>query len=590
MSKQQRFGRPSPALVVSLIALFVALGGTSYAAFSLPKNSVGTAQLKTGAVTGSKLKAGLTVPDSMQLAGHPFGYFLPARASAVNALRLAGYRVGHFLPRSGTAADSTLLAGHAAGYFLPATATAANSLLFAGYSTGYFLPASGTAANSSQLGGHSVGYFLPASGTAANSSELGGYSAAYFLPANGTAANASLLGGFPASYFLPATGTAADSKMLGGYPAATYFRLRAGPLGNTSTGVDSGSVGQYGSVTIGSDGLPIVSYYDQGNQRLKVLHCGTSDCSSGNTATVVDSSVTVAGQFTSIAVGADGLPVISYAATGGLRLAHCGNVACTSGNTVTIVDASSGVGEDTSVTIGADGLPLISYYDHTNGDLKVAHCGNPTCGSGNTVTSVDTAGNVGRETSVALGADGLPVISYVDLVNGWLKVLHCGNGACNSGNTTTTVDSSSCCDNGNSTTIGADGLPLISFFQGSVYHMVVLHCGNVSCSSGNTSTTVGVGNNDAGAGTVTVGADGLPMIAYYTISHDLDVLHCGDVSCNAGNVVTTLETDSNNVGGYASVSIGADGLPLLLVYDAYNGALKTIHCADTFCVPYFRRR
>ena len=49
--------RPSPALVISLIALFVALGGTSYAVTSLPANSVGTVQLKNGAVTAAKLNA-----------------------------------------------------------------------------------------------------------------------------------------------------------------------------------------------------------------------------------------------------------------------------------------------------------------------------------------------------------------------------------------------------------------------------------------------------------------------------------------------------------------------------------------------------
>ena len=47
--------RPSPAMVVALFALFVALGGTSYAAFRLPKNSVGTGQLKSGAVTRVKI-------------------------------------------------------------------------------------------------------------------------------------------------------------------------------------------------------------------------------------------------------------------------------------------------------------------------------------------------------------------------------------------------------------------------------------------------------------------------------------------------------------------------------------------------------
>jgi hypothetical protein len=48
--------RPSPSMVVALIALFVALGGTSYAALKLPKNSVGNRQLKNGAVTSNKVK------------------------------------------------------------------------------------------------------------------------------------------------------------------------------------------------------------------------------------------------------------------------------------------------------------------------------------------------------------------------------------------------------------------------------------------------------------------------------------------------------------------------------------------------------
>ena len=47
--------RPSAAMVVACIALGVALGGTSYAAFKLPANSVGTKQLKKNAVTSVKV-------------------------------------------------------------------------------------------------------------------------------------------------------------------------------------------------------------------------------------------------------------------------------------------------------------------------------------------------------------------------------------------------------------------------------------------------------------------------------------------------------------------------------------------------------
>lgn len=51
--------RPSPALVIACLALVVALGGTSYAAFTLPAKSVGTSQLRERAVTSAKLANGV---------------------------------------------------------------------------------------------------------------------------------------------------------------------------------------------------------------------------------------------------------------------------------------------------------------------------------------------------------------------------------------------------------------------------------------------------------------------------------------------------------------------------------------------------
>lgn len=52
-------GRLTYANAVATVALFVALGGTSYAAFSLPDGSVGTRQLQNGAVTKAKLAHGV---------------------------------------------------------------------------------------------------------------------------------------------------------------------------------------------------------------------------------------------------------------------------------------------------------------------------------------------------------------------------------------------------------------------------------------------------------------------------------------------------------------------------------------------------
>ncbi len=46
----------SPSLVLSVLALFVALGGTGYAISKLPANSVGTKQVKKNAINSSKVK------------------------------------------------------------------------------------------------------------------------------------------------------------------------------------------------------------------------------------------------------------------------------------------------------------------------------------------------------------------------------------------------------------------------------------------------------------------------------------------------------------------------------------------------------
>lgn len=61
--------RPSYANVTATLALFIALGGSAYAAHQLPTRSVGEPQLRPGAVTSSKLrKKAVTSPKIEPLA------------------------------------------------------------------------------------------------------------------------------------------------------------------------------------------------------------------------------------------------------------------------------------------------------------------------------------------------------------------------------------------------------------------------------------------------------------------------------------------------------------------------------------------
>jgi hypothetical protein len=353
-------------------------------------------------------------------------------------------------------------------------------------------------------------------------------------------------------------------------------------------------------VTIGADGLGLISYYDATNEDLKVAHCSNAACSSA-TITTLDSAGDV-GKYSSVIIGADGLGLISYydATNEDLKVAHCSDAACSSA-TITTLDSAGDVGKYSSVTIGSDGLGLISYsatmtppLDDTNSNLKVAHCSNAAC-SGGTIT---TLASLGTDPSVTIGADGLGLISYYDATNGNLKVAHCSDAACSKATINTdALDSSGNVGRYTSVTIGADGLGLISYYAATNEDLKLVHCSDAACFSV-AITTLDSSGNVGRYPSVTIGADGLGLISYYDATNgNLKVAHCSDATCSrvsgalrfASATITTLDSDGD-VGKYSSVTIGSDGLGLISYYDATNGNLKVAHCDNFFCTPYFRRR
>ncbi|MEI8240639.1 MAG: hypothetical protein WCI22_14590, partial [Actinomycetota bacterium] len=346
--------------------------------------------------------------------------------------------------------------------------------------------------------------------------------------------------------------------------------------------------GAYTSTAIGADGLAIISYWDYDNSRVKVAHCDNTACTTPTTSTI--DSLGVGGKYTSIAIGADGLAIISYQdwTQDNLKVAHCDNIACTTSTTSSIDATADQVGWWTSITIGADGLAIISYYDSSNIALKVAHCTNTACTTATTST-IDT-GNVGWTTSITVGTDGLAIISYYDFTNAQLKVAHCTNAACTSHDTPSTIDTVGTVDWYSSITIGADGLAIISYADDTNGHLKVAHCANTVCSTATVSTidNTGIDSNgiDAGATTsITIGADGLPIVSYYDVTNGhLKLAHCDTTACVSA---TTSSIDAaGNVGRWASIAIGVDNLPIISYYDTTNGDLKVAHVRHTAWAPH----
>ena len=358
----------------------------------------------------------------------------------------------------------------------------------------------------------------------------------------------------------------------------------------TNTPDRTGNVGQYSSVTIGTDGLALISYYDATNGDLKVAHCFDSSDSICTTATrtTLQSEGNV-GQFTALTIGTDGLALISYydATNGDLKVAHCSDAACTSATLTALDGAANNVGAPSSMIIGTDGRSLISYFDKTNGDLKVAHCSDVACTSATRATVDGTADIVGAPSSMIMGADSRGFISYYDETNGDLKVAHCSNVGCTAA-TLSTVDSAGSVGQYSSVTIGADGRGLISYFNATTGDLKVAHCSNVVCTAATLSMVDSAGSVGQYS-SVTIGADGLALISYYDETNgDLKVAHCSNVGCTAATLSTV--DSAGSVGQYSSVTIGADGLALISYYDETNGDLKVAHCSNLFCVPYHRRR
>ncbi|MEI7745175.1 MAG: hypothetical protein WCK58_15675 [Chloroflexota bacterium] len=356
----------------------------------------------------------------------------------------------------------------------------------------------------------------------------------------------------------------------------------------TRTTIDStGVVGYFIGVTIGVDGLPLVSYQDATRQALRVAHCSDMACTS---ATLLDADAKAGevGMFSSIAIGGDGLGLIAYhdSANGDLRTAHCTDAVCSSVTTAA-VDTAGDVGYQTSIATGTDGRGLISYGDVTNGNLKVAHCANAACTSV-TASTIDSTGNVGLYTSIAIGADGLGLVSYVDADNATLKVAHCANTACTSA-TVTALDSASPTGYYTSITVGSDGLGLVSYPAGANATLKVAHCSNVACTAA-TPTELAAQTNAGQETAISMGRDGLGIIAYFDPGvGDLRVAHCTNVACTSA-IISTVDDTSATTGVNPSIAIGMDGLPVIAYCDYTNGDLKVAHLPNRLGSPYVRSR
>jgi hypothetical protein len=296
-------------------------------------------------------------------------------------------------------------------------------------------------------------------------------------------------------------------------------------LSSTVCGQNPGDIsvidadGTHPSIAIGLDGLPVVSYsrrnVTNNEDEVFVAHCERDDCSAIDSRELVGRGVE-----TSIAIGADGFPVValrqSRSRFGSLDFVHCENVRCSDrpsvNNVVLGTNDDVGVGSP-ALVIGIDGLPLMTNVTDDGSSLLVfqIQCEDSSCASSTIVDSRGTpvASDLSR---LAVGIDGLAVdaIFVGQGTTGAPRTVRVGGAFLVTGSTSQS-------DFDFDLAVGPDGNPAVVYRNFETKEIVVARCFGFSCSGVVSKRVIDADTQvllPVHTPAIAFGLDGLPMISY----------------------------------------------------------------------------
>ncbi len=322
--------------------------------------------------------------------------------------------------------------------------------------------------------------------------------------------------------------------------------------------------GTFPSLALTSSGIPVVAYVDS-NSKLRVLLCGNTECSSGNTTSSPDSGTTILDTTIGILIRSDGKPLISYgrSSDGNLIFLNCGNSSCSSGNVTSSL--ISGAGYYSSMDFNSSSNPVILSYHSSGGSVRLYRCGNATCSSGNSSSSILTETSAYH--SLALSSDDLPNMSFYSAFG--LRFGHCTIVACASVTPTTLHNAG--VNQYTSLALDANNIPSVAYFDSS-NNIRLYRCDDVTCSSG-TSTILSSGGAFSGHVSLALGSSSLPFTSY-ALDGTLRLAHCGNQGCSSTSSDSTIIDQSSFTGFYSSLELDTSYNPAIVYQDAGGGSLR----------------
>jgi hypothetical protein len=363
----------------------------------------------------------------------------------------------------------------------------------------------------------------------------------------------------------------------------------------------------HSAIAVGSDGLPLIVYVDHD---IEVAHCDDPACSSVTITLLMSAYGSDPPENVSIAIGVDGLALISWFCGSDLLVAHCGDLACTSFTASSYgFSGSSGSGR-TSITLGIDGLPIVAASNQTT--IQIVRCDDLACSSGD---SYELPG-VGGRASIATGLDGLLYVFYIEpwdsfVQEGGLRFVRCPDPECwlEPDDIVELVEGDY--EGVAASMIGADGLFIVSCFGWDEHPNHPSYFGDVMRSYVYrfTSSLPGGAYDEiyqdpdyefgSGFASIAVGADGLPLISAAGLKTDfppdpsesylyLAVDHCRDWNCTSPDRfhLYKLEEGSYDAGlslnyVHTSIAVGPDGMAWISYFDYGDGPIGALKVVRT---------
>jgi hypothetical protein len=362
---------------------------------------------------------------------------------------------------------------------------------------------------------------------------------------------------------------------------------------------DAGSVGNGPSLVLDGEGCPVVSYWDQGNSNVKLVHCDDPGCTgAGNSVSIVDDLPRPSVSQTSVRLDGAGHPVIAYAGFTdvGLRLAHCNDPNCVGGDeSISTLDDSGNI--HVSLVLDESGHPVIAYASDDN--LKLAHCNDPDCvGGDESISSVAARG--GTWATLQLDESGHPVIvhygQYHDGFNR-LTLVHCNDPDCVGGDESITnlePPPHRYWNYGSpSRALDDAGRPVISYIvsHNDVDDLMLLRCDDPNCVGGGEAHVLLDEVTGSAQTSLVLDDDDRPVIAYSDrVGSGVDpgtnllIATCSDPFCAelAGPIV--ILDSSTNISVRPSLALSESGNPVVAYEDLTNTDLKLVACDDPACL------